>query len=202
MIRRDTSPKGVRARDSYDAAKRAAQPGRVVRVTGYNHNSQAHEDARMLELSAERRSEIASMGGKARAATYGHAPYTGGELHPFPLGSKPRRRRPHFEAFLQQSPPDLQPPAAKTPAFLPPAAPDLPSSAPISPPPAPPAAKTTAAQKPQTKAARQSDDSKPTAAAIKAAAAARAAESRPARRKAARERKAAEQAAITKALRS
>jgi hypothetical protein len=71
MIRYDALPKSVAARDRYDPAKRAAQPIRAQGLTGYRHDSQAHEAARE-KVDAERRREIASAGGRARAAMYGH----------------------------------------------------------------------------------------------------------------------------------
>jgi hypothetical protein len=73
MIRYDALSKSRQAQEKYDPHKRAAQQARAARNTGYLHDAQAHENARNL-VPAERRSAIASMGGQARAATYGHTP--------------------------------------------------------------------------------------------------------------------------------
>lgn len=60
-------------RDDYDAERRAAQPARRARSTGYRTDSPRHVEARE-KVDPARRAAIARMGGEARAATFGHAP--------------------------------------------------------------------------------------------------------------------------------
>jgi hypothetical protein len=71
MIRHDALPKSQAARDRYDTDRRRSQERRARRSTGYRHDSDAHAEARE-KVDADLRREIASAGGRARAAMYGH----------------------------------------------------------------------------------------------------------------------------------
>jgi hypothetical protein len=116
MIRYDALPKSRRAQERYDPAQRRAQPRRAEGLTGYRHDQAAHEAAREL-VDAERRREIASAGGQARAARY----RTAGDRH------EVRQRLDRIRAVLTaQEPaphtiaarqrPDTRPTAAPSPA--------------------------------------------------------------------------------------
>ena len=68
-------------RGRYDPEARAAQPSRRCRCTEYLHDSPRHIDAR-LKVDPERRREIASTGGQARAAMYHGRPLPAGLTPP------------------------------------------------------------------------------------------------------------------------
>lgn len=172
-------------RSRYDADRRAAQPARRKRVTGYRTDTPRHIKARYL-LDAERRRAIASMGGQARADKY-RAATRSTSFSRIRAALIAQEQQPHSDAQTPHPPIETPPARPESLHFSAEPATERRRSAPPPRPAPPPPSKNTVALTPQQKAAAR---------------ATRAAASRPARRAAQRARERAERDAITKALRS